>query len=249
MYELAGDNPFTRAELAAEVSRQSGKTIGYHDLPKDTYDILWMSYELGLSEERLATIFGLNQCDVGAILFRADSVLRTCRYQSSFETAPQKGEAPGENHAESPGIPWPPKIGFDSGTFRTWAARIEVHVCKNLDIVAATLGDMASNMLPKTAQVVFAGAPQQELMQFCLGVYHALGFQRDDLHAITCGGTEQSEPSRQWLQNWGLSWRVTAANQFGRCRLLKVKSPWVVVGPQRPKDASALSLRRQTEAI
>lgn len=38
VYELAGDKPFTRVELAAEVSRQSGKTIGYHDLPEAEYE-------------------------------------------------------------------------------------------------------------------------------------------------------------------------------------------------------------------
>jgi NAD(P)H dehydrogenase (quinone) len=38
VYELAGDAPFTRAELAAEVSRQSGKTIVYHDLPEPEYE-------------------------------------------------------------------------------------------------------------------------------------------------------------------------------------------------------------------
>jgi NAD(P)H dehydrogenase (quinone) len=32
-YELAGDASFTMAELAAEVSRQTGKSIGYADLP------------------------------------------------------------------------------------------------------------------------------------------------------------------------------------------------------------------------
>jgi len=38
IYELAGDTSFTRAELAAEVSKQSGKTIGYHDLPAQEYE-------------------------------------------------------------------------------------------------------------------------------------------------------------------------------------------------------------------
>jgi NAD(P)H dehydrogenase (quinone) len=33
VYELAGDAPFTMAELAAEVSRQAGKTVAYRDLP------------------------------------------------------------------------------------------------------------------------------------------------------------------------------------------------------------------------
>jgi NAD(P)H dehydrogenase (quinone) len=37
VYELAGDAAFTRAELAAEVSKQAGKTIGYHDLPAAEY--------------------------------------------------------------------------------------------------------------------------------------------------------------------------------------------------------------------
>jgi NAD(P)H dehydrogenase (quinone) len=33
VYELAGDTAFTQAELAAEVSRQSGKAIAYRDVP------------------------------------------------------------------------------------------------------------------------------------------------------------------------------------------------------------------------
>lgn len=37
VYELAGDQPFTLAELAAEVSRQAGKPIVYRDLPPDQY--------------------------------------------------------------------------------------------------------------------------------------------------------------------------------------------------------------------
>lgn len=36
-YELAGDEPYTLAELAAEVSRQSGKHIPYHDIPESDY--------------------------------------------------------------------------------------------------------------------------------------------------------------------------------------------------------------------
>lgn len=36
-YELAGDRPFTMAELAAEVSRQVGRTIPYRDLPPEQY--------------------------------------------------------------------------------------------------------------------------------------------------------------------------------------------------------------------
>ena len=37
IYELAGDTPFTRAEFAAEVSKQTGKTIPYRDLPEAEY--------------------------------------------------------------------------------------------------------------------------------------------------------------------------------------------------------------------
>lgn len=37
VYELAGDTAFTLAELAAEISRQSGKDIPYRDLPPAEY--------------------------------------------------------------------------------------------------------------------------------------------------------------------------------------------------------------------
>ncbi len=36
-YELAGDAGFTKAELAAEVSRQSGKAVAYRNLPEREY--------------------------------------------------------------------------------------------------------------------------------------------------------------------------------------------------------------------
>jgi NAD(P)H dehydrogenase (quinone) len=37
VYELAGDTAYTLAELAAEISRQSGKNIGYADLTEAEY--------------------------------------------------------------------------------------------------------------------------------------------------------------------------------------------------------------------
>ena len=37
VYELAGDTAYTLAELAAEISRQSGKDIGYVNLPEAEY--------------------------------------------------------------------------------------------------------------------------------------------------------------------------------------------------------------------
>lgn len=37
IYELAGDAPYTLAELAAEVSKQSGKPVAYNNLPPQDY--------------------------------------------------------------------------------------------------------------------------------------------------------------------------------------------------------------------
>lgn len=37
VYELAGDDSFSLAELAAEVSRQTGRTLPYNDLPEGDY--------------------------------------------------------------------------------------------------------------------------------------------------------------------------------------------------------------------
>ena len=37
VYELAGDEAFTMSDMAAEISRQTGKTISYKNLPVDEY--------------------------------------------------------------------------------------------------------------------------------------------------------------------------------------------------------------------
>lgn len=37
VYELAGDTAYTMADMAAEVSRQTGRTIPYNNLPQDVY--------------------------------------------------------------------------------------------------------------------------------------------------------------------------------------------------------------------
>ncbi|AFD25661.1 SDR family oxidoreductase [Deinococcus gobiensis] len=37
-YELGGDQGFTLAELAAEIGRQGGKDVAYHDLPEGEYE-------------------------------------------------------------------------------------------------------------------------------------------------------------------------------------------------------------------
>lgn len=44
--ELAGDTAFTLAELAAEVARQTGRAIGYTDLPEAAYADLLQSFGL-----------------------------------------------------------------------------------------------------------------------------------------------------------------------------------------------------------
>lgn len=44
IYELAGDSAYTRAEFAAEVSRQTGKSIGYHNLPEAEYEKILASF-------------------------------------------------------------------------------------------------------------------------------------------------------------------------------------------------------------
>jgi NAD(P)H dehydrogenase (quinone) len=46
VYELAGDDAFTMAEMAAEVSRQTGKTIPYNDLPPEVYQGILESFGL-----------------------------------------------------------------------------------------------------------------------------------------------------------------------------------------------------------
>jgi NAD(P)H dehydrogenase (quinone) len=42
--ELGGDHPYTRAELAAEVSRQTGQVIGYHNLSEAEYKKILSSF-------------------------------------------------------------------------------------------------------------------------------------------------------------------------------------------------------------
>lgn len=46
VYELAGDAPYTLSELAAEVSRQSGKPIAYHDLAPAEYEAALVGFHL-----------------------------------------------------------------------------------------------------------------------------------------------------------------------------------------------------------
>lgn len=61
VYELAGDTAFTRAELAAEASRQTGKAIAHADLPEAEYARILEGF--GLPAPHAAIIA---QSDVGA---------------------------------------------------------------------------------------------------------------------------------------------------------------------------------------
>jgi NAD(P)H dehydrogenase (quinone) len=53
-YELGGDERFTMAELAAEVSRQSGRPVEYRDLPEEEYKQALVS--VGLPEPYAAVL-------------------------------------------------------------------------------------------------------------------------------------------------------------------------------------------------
>lgn len=55
-YELAGDEAWTLADLAAEISRQTGRTIPYRDLPEAEYAATLASF--GLPEELARAIAG-----------------------------------------------------------------------------------------------------------------------------------------------------------------------------------------------
>lgn len=61
VYELAGDTAYTLTDLAAEISRQTGKTIPYQDLPAEEYARILVS--VGLPEGFAAVLAGF---DVGA---------------------------------------------------------------------------------------------------------------------------------------------------------------------------------------
>lgn len=60
-YELAADHAFTLAQLAAEVSRQSGKNIVYNDLSQEAYTTVLT--DMGLPADLAAL---LADCDVAA---------------------------------------------------------------------------------------------------------------------------------------------------------------------------------------
>ena len=70
-YELAGDSAYTLSELAAEVSRQSGKAVAYHNLPQQEYAAALAGFGL---PSQLAGV--LADADAGAARGELDSTAR-----------------------------------------------------------------------------------------------------------------------------------------------------------------------------
>jgi hypothetical protein len=66
-YALAGDEAWTLGDLAAEISRQSGRTIPYQDLPAEEYTAVLMS--VGLPEALAQAIAGWDVAAAQGALF------------------------------------------------------------------------------------------------------------------------------------------------------------------------------------
>jgi NAD(P)H dehydrogenase (quinone) len=73
VYELAGDTSFTRAELAAEVARQSGKQVVYNDMPQAEYAALLI--KVGLPEGFAAILADSDAGTAKGALFSNDRTL------------------------------------------------------------------------------------------------------------------------------------------------------------------------------
>lgn len=224
------------------ISKPAPQQTNLRSWPKDTYDILWMSSELGLSEERLASIFGIDRHDISAMLARAKSVLQSRGYKMSTGSVAEKADV--ENFK----VPRPPKVSWGSHSFRALSTGIE-NYCNVGKDTATILDYIVQHILPSTGQIVFAGNPRQTLARGCQRLFYAIGFRPNELQVISCDGTERAVPTRRWLQEWGISRRIPAINQFGPNRLLLTRYPWVVVGP-RPAESSVQSpFRTDAKAI
>lgn len=75
IYELAADQAFTLAELAAEVSRQSGKPVVYNDLPEQDYAKLLVDF--GLPADLAALLADADAAASRGALFDDGSALST----------------------------------------------------------------------------------------------------------------------------------------------------------------------------
>jgi len=67
VYELAGDSSFTKSDLAAEVSKQTGKTLPYKNLPEADYAAALVS--AGLPDWLAAAIAGWDVATAGGALY------------------------------------------------------------------------------------------------------------------------------------------------------------------------------------
>ena len=74
-YELAGDPGYTMADMAAEVSRQTGKTIPYNSLPQDVYQGILQSF--GLPEDLSAALADSDAYAAQGYLFDDSKTLST----------------------------------------------------------------------------------------------------------------------------------------------------------------------------
>jgi NAD(P)H dehydrogenase (quinone) len=96
VYELAGDTSYTLAELAAEISRQSGKSIGYVDLPASEYrDVL---VKAGLPEAIAELFADSDTCVYKGALFDDGHQLSKLigRPTTSLATAVAVAKGPGQ---------------------------------------------------------------------------------------------------------------------------------------------------------
>lgn len=75
VYELAGDDAYTLSDLAAEVSRQTGKTIPYKDLPVAEYAAALAGF--GLPAGLAQAIAGYDACVAQGALFDDSHQLST----------------------------------------------------------------------------------------------------------------------------------------------------------------------------
>lgn len=73
VYELAGDSGFTLSELAAEVSRQTGKNIPYHNLPQQDY--LGLLLQIGLPAPLAELVADADAQAANGALFNDSKVL------------------------------------------------------------------------------------------------------------------------------------------------------------------------------
>lgn len=66
IYELAGDESYTLADLAAEISKQSGKVIPYHNLPETEYAKILKSFGIpeGFADAIAGWDFSASQDDL-----------------------------------------------------------------------------------------------------------------------------------------------------------------------------------------